>query len=43
MQASLLAVTAQAAEVSELKPKLGLADEDLVHINKRFDEVQGMF
>ena len=42
-QASLLAATAQAAEVSELKRKLGLADEDLVRINKRFDEAQGMF
>ena len=43
VQASLLTVTAQAAEVSELKRKLGLADEDLVRINKRFDQAQGMF
>ena len=42
-QASLLAAAAQAAEVSELKRKLGLADEDLVRINKRFDEAQGTF
>ena len=42
-QASLLAATAQAAEVSELKRKLGLADEDLVCIKKRFDEAQGIF
>ena len=42
-QASLLAATAQAAEVSELQRKLKLADEDLVRINKRFDEAQGMF
>ena len=42
-QASMLAATAQAAEVSELKRKLGLADEDLVRINKIFDEAQGMF
>ncbi|XBI54435.1 hypothetical protein VPH35_036465 [Triticum aestivum] len=40
-EASLLAATAQAAEVSELKHKLGLADEDLVCINKGFDEAQG--
>nr|XP_040258227.1 uncharacterized protein LOC120975637 [Aegilops tauschii subsp. strangulata] len=33
-RASLLAAIAQAAEVSELKRKLGLADEDLVRINK---------
>nr|XP_020184352.1 uncharacterized protein LOC109770055 [Aegilops tauschii subsp. strangulata] len=39
--ALLLAATAQAAEVSELKHKLGLADEDLVRINKRLHEVQG--
>nr|XP_040249457.1 nucleolin-like [Aegilops tauschii subsp. strangulata] len=38
--ASLLAATAQAAKVSELKHKLGLADEDLVRINKRLDEAQ---
>ena len=42
-QASLLAAAAQAAEVSKLKRKLELADEDLVRINKRFDEAQGMF
>ena len=35
--------TAQAAEVSELKRKLELADEDIVRVNKRFDEAQGMF
>nr|XP_045086314.1 myb-related transcription factor, partner of profilin-like [Aegilops tauschii subsp. strangulata] len=40
-EASLLAATAQAAEVSKLKRKLGLADEDLIRINKIFDEVQG--
>ena len=38
-----MAATVQAAEVSELKRKLELADEDLVHINKWFDEAQGMF
>nr|XP_020150710.1 nucleolar and coiled-body phosphoprotein 1-like [Aegilops tauschii subsp. strangulata] len=32
---------AKAAKVSELKQKLGLADEDLVRINKRFDEALG--
>ena len=37
-QASLLAATAQATEVSELKQ----ADEDIVLINKRLDEAQGM-
>nr|XP_020165653.1 tropomyosin-2-like [Aegilops tauschii subsp. strangulata] len=40
-QASLLAATAQATEVSELKRKLELADEDLIRINMRFDEAQG--
>ena len=42
-QASLLAATAQAAEVSELKRKLELANEDLVRIKKWFDQAQGMF
>ena len=42
-QASLLAATAQAAEVFELKRKVEVADEDIVRINKRFDEAQGMF
>ena len=41
-QASLLAATAQAAEVSELNWKLKLADDELNRINKRFDEAQGM-
>ena len=41
-QASLLAATAQTAEVSELKRKLELADDDIDRINKRFDETQGM-
>ena len=40
--ASLLAATAQAAEVSELQWKLRLADEDLIRNNKRFDEGQCM-
>nr|XP_020177113.1 paramyosin-like [Aegilops tauschii subsp. strangulata] len=40
-RASLLAATTQAAEVSELKWKLKLADDDIDHINKWFDEVQG--
>nr|XP_040254049.1 uncharacterized protein LOC120972639 [Aegilops tauschii subsp. strangulata] len=39
-EASLLAAIAQAAKVSDLKCKLGLADEDLVRINKRLDEAQ---
>nr|XP_020153135.1 ATP synthase subunit b-like [Aegilops tauschii subsp. strangulata] len=39
--ASLLAAAAQAAEVSELKRKLKLADDDLDRLNKRFDEAQG--
>ena len=38
-----MAATAQAAEVSELKWKLKLADDDLDRINKRFDEAQGMY
>ena len=41
-QASLLAASAQAAEVSELKRKLKLADDEIDRINKRFDEAQGM-
>nr|XP_020181257.1 endonuclease MutS2-like [Aegilops tauschii subsp. strangulata] len=39
-QASLLAATAQAAEVSELNRKLKVADEEIDRINKRFDETQ---
>ena len=42
-QASLLAATAQAAEVSEVNQKLQLADEDIILIKKRLDEAQGMF
>ena len=38
----MLAATAQAAEVSELKRKLKLADDDIGRINKRFDEAHGM-
>ncbi|XBH56015.1 hypothetical protein VPH35_077949 [Triticum aestivum] len=38
---SLLAATTQAAEVSELKRRLKLADDDIDRINKRFDEAQG--
>ena len=41
-QASLLAATAQSAEISELKRKLERADEDLVLVNKRLDQAQGM-
>ena len=39
----LLAAAAQAAKVAELKRKLGMADDDLVRINKRFEEAHGMF
>ena len=38
----MLAATTQVAEVSELNQKLRLADEELDHVNKRFDETQGM-
>nr|XP_040243945.1 tropomyosin-like [Aegilops tauschii subsp. strangulata] len=38
--ASLLAATAQAAEVSELNRKLQVADEEIDRINERFDETQ---
>ena len=38
----MLAASAQAAEVSELTRKLRLADEEVVRINKRFEETQGM-
>ena len=41
-QASLLAATAQAAEVSKLNRKLKLANDDIDRINKRFDEAQGI-
>ena len=34
--------SAQSAEISELKRKLERADEDLVLVNKRLDQVQGM-
>nr|XP_020146712.1 tropomyosin-2-like [Aegilops tauschii subsp. strangulata] len=40
-EASLVAATAHAAEVSELQRKLKLDDDDIVRINKRFDEAQG--
>nr|XP_045086302.1 protein WEAK CHLOROPLAST MOVEMENT UNDER BLUE LIGHT-like 2 [Aegilops tauschii subsp. strangulata] len=40
-EASLLAASAQAAEASELKRKLKLADDEIDRINKRFDEAQG--
>nr|XP_020178613.1 uncharacterized protein CG45076-like [Aegilops tauschii subsp. strangulata] len=40
-KASLLAATAQATEVSELNRKLKLADDEIGHINKWFDETQG--
>ena len=42
-QASLLAVTAQDAEVSELQRKLQLVEEENIQINKRLDEAQGLF
>ena len=38
----MLPAIAQATEVSELNPKLRLADEELDRVNKRFDETQGM-
>ena len=41
-QASLLAATAQSAEISELKRKLERADEDLVLVNTRLDQAQGI-
>ena len=41
-QASLVAASVRAAEVSELNRKLKLADKELDRINKRFDETQGM-
>ena len=37
-----MAANAQAAEVSELKRKLKLADDEIDRANKRFDEQQGM-
>nr|XP_045083652.1 tropomyosin-2-like [Aegilops tauschii subsp. strangulata] len=39
--ASLLAATSQAAEVSDLKRRLQLADDDIDRMNKWFDEAQG--
>ena len=41
-QASMLAATAQAAEVSQLNQKLRLADAELDRVNKGFDKMQGM-
>ena len=41
-QASLLAATTQSAEISELKRKLERADEDLVLVNTRLDQAQGI-
>ena len=38
----MLAATAHSTEVSELNRKLRVADEELDHVNKRFDETQGM-
>ena len=38
----MLAATAQAAEVFEHNRKLRLADEELDHVNKWFDETQDM-
>nr|XP_020151547.1 uncharacterized protein LOC109736751 [Aegilops tauschii subsp. strangulata] len=40
-EASLLAATAQATEVSDLNRKLKLADDEIDRVNKRFDEAQG--
>ena len=37
-----MGVAAQATEVSELKRKLKLADDEIDSINKQFDEAQGM-
>ena len=34
--------TTQSAKISELKRKLERADEDLVLVNKRLDQAQGM-
>ena len=34
--------TAQATEVAHLKQKLDVVDDDIMHINRRLDEVQGM-
>ena len=38
----MLAATAQAAEIAEHNWKLRLSDEELDHINKWFNETQGM-
>ena len=35
-------VTAHATEVAGLKQKLDVADDDIMLINRRFDEAQGM-
>jgi hypothetical protein len=39
----MLAATTQATEVSDLKWRLQLADDDIDRMNKRCDEAQGMF
>ena len=41
-QASKLAATAYADEVSELKRQLKQADDELIRNNKRLEEKQGM-
>ena len=41
-QASLLVASARSAEVSELTRKLQLTYEEVVRINKRFEETQCM-
>ena len=35
--------TAQAIEVAHLKQKVDVADDDIMLINRRLDEAQGMF
>ena len=35
--------TAHAIEVAGLKQKLDVADDDITFINRRLDEVEGMF
>ena len=41
MQAQVLAVAVNAAELAEMNQKLKRSDEELLLVNKLFDEAQG--
>ena len=43
MQAAEGLVASRTGEFAELKPQLDAADADIVLVNKRLDEAQGMY